>query len=510
MNLKSANALAIYSLGVIASTLLGYFVTEPRYGGAVATSLALTGGAILAVLLIALGKKFLRRRRASKLRGINRASLDDSFSLDLLNVWRGAQKEIVVFGMGLSRLSRNTELIRDAARRGVKVRLIALDPVWLEQSGPLLDALTDFYDTNNIVGKSTDAFLRLKRITDECNSEFGSQTVTLDIYRSTIMMSATIADPSEAGGCGVIEFHTYRSGDLRLRVHAINVPGSSNSSLLELVIKAIEAAVMRRNLPYALTSPNSRTPSPPVNALILSKAPVPGLSKTRLITDEDPSSARLLEQMVRSTAQNCIEAFGSVECAYLGDATAMGGALRGLDVALFESPSRDHVQALVQVVNERISLSGVTVLAVASDAPTVTAPTLQACVQALIDFDVAIVPSTDGGVCAIATRILLPEIDLSTSEHLGLMSSLMVTLTARGATLAILAARTDIDDLDSLARAVRTGMLADLGELEGIAKEWLQRSTQGGASLAEPAVSMAASAGQDDQPTSPRRHSRKA
>jgi uncharacterized protein len=147
-----------------------------------------------------------------------------------------------------------------------------------------------------------------------------------------------------------------------------------------------------------------------VAIVILAKAPVPGLAKTRLIPSIGAHAAAVLQERLTERA---------VE-------TALAAAIG--PVTLWCAPDPTHPSFLDLVVRHAVTLkrqpagdlgarmlatiaaSGRPVLVIGTDCPAFTAEHLRAAANALRDAEVVLIPAEDGGYVLIGARAAHPQL----------------------------------------------------------------------------------------------------
>jgi hypothetical protein len=179
------------------------------------------------------GKRLLRG-----LRGIVGADVATRRADDYVSVWEGAQERIISFGVGMSAMSKNLDIVRKTARRGIEVHFVMTDPAWL-RSSPVTSALVDdFYGRKQFVNDFSVSHAALAKVTEELNTELGEQRVHLHTYRSFVNQGAAIADPGDKAW-GYIEFHTYARDHDRFRLLVRGDDGREGVSLIKVMISSI-------------------------------------------------------------------------------------------------------------------------------------------------------------------------------------------------------------------------------------------------------------------------------
>jgi hypothetical protein len=239
------NGKVVPSLTFLVGIIAAYLVTdEYRYGHWVRVVVLSAIFLLCCLLLFSQIHSAVRRMRLKRFRGIRGAGLETLPVAEIESIWNSAEEEVIAFGMGMSRLSKNADLIRQTVERGVRVRLILIDPDWLASESSVAERLGNFYDTENIIGKNEDAYRRLCRLRDELLRDHGRDAIQVHVHQNVIMMSATIADPRSRRASGFVEFHLFKAGDKRFRLNVVNYPREDGErSLITQVVHAIELAV---------------------------------------------------------------------------------------------------------------------------------------------------------------------------------------------------------------------------------------------------------------------------
>lgn len=178
------------------------------------------------------------KRLLHGLRGIVGADVAKRRAEDYVSVWEGAQERMISFGVGMSAMSKNLDVVRKAARRGIEVHFVMTDPEWL-RSSPVTSALVDdFYGRKQFVNDFSVSHAALVQVTEELNTELGEQRVYLHTYRSFVNQGAAIADPGD-NAWGYIEFHSYARDHDRLRLLVRGDDGSEGTSLVKAMTLSI-------------------------------------------------------------------------------------------------------------------------------------------------------------------------------------------------------------------------------------------------------------------------------
>lgn len=188
-----------------------------------------------------------------------------------------------------------------------------------------------------------------------------------------------------------------------------------------------------------------------MKALLVAKAPVAGLVKTRLgalIGNEE--AADLAAAALLDTIDACRSAGAAGHLSLAGD---LAQAVRGAELAAALTgwtitPQRGDGFA-ERLVNAHLDAGPGLVVQIGMDTPQVTAAALHEVAAAMTDHDAVLAPATDGGWWALARR------DADVVRHLGqvrMSSDTTFAETQRaleraGARVAHAAAMTDVDEL---------------------------------------------------------------
>ena len=204
----------------------------------------------------------------------------------------------------------------------------------------------------------------------------------------------------------------------------------------------------------------------PVTALVVAKAPVPGLAKTRLAaaigddaaaeiaaaalldTLDAVAAAPLRDKVVALTGDLCDAARGDEIAECLADFTVV--PQRGADFA--ERLANAHADAS----------TGLPVLQIGMDTPQVTADMLGHCARTLLGADAVLGIAEDGGwwvlgVAEPSTAECLRAVPMSRSDTGALT---LAALYAEGADVGLVAELADVDTVDDI-EAVRRMCAAD-------------------------------------------------
>jgi len=152
---------------------------------------------------------------------------------------------------------------------------------------------------------------------------------------------------------------------------------------------------------------------PSVNSVaiaIMAKAPVPGLTKTRLIPSIGAHAAAILQERLteRTVATARAAAVGAVMlcCAPDPSHPSFRDLVTRHAVTLKRQPNGDLGARMLAAM----AASGHSTLVIGSDCPVFTAENLRAAAHALRDADVVLIPAEDGGYVLIGARAAHPQL----------------------------------------------------------------------------------------------------
>ncbi|MBE0440150.1 MAG: TIGR04282 family arsenosugar biosynthesis glycosyltransferase, partial [Gammaproteobacteria bacterium] len=145
----------------------------------------------------------------------------------------------------------------------------------------------------------------------------------------------------------------------------------------------------------------------------MAKAPIPGLSKTRLIPDlGSQATALLARRMFLHSINTAIEAnLGTVECCVVPDHDnpVWSQFKRDFSIEWSSQVEGDLGQRMGHVA-ERISKLGQKIILIGTDCPMLTPNHLRFAAQWLEHGDVSMIPVADGGYCLLALKQFNPAI----------------------------------------------------------------------------------------------------
>ncbi|TVY02621.1 DUF2064 domain-containing protein [Mycolicibacterium porcinum] len=201
----------------------------------------------------------------------------------------------------------------------------------------------------------------------------------------------------------------------------------------------------------------------PLAVLVVAKAPVPGLAKTRLaavVGDQaaaDIAAAALLDTL---DAVSGTEAAARV-VALTGDLDQArhSGEIRDRldDFIVVPQRGAGFARRLANAHTDAAAVTGLPVLQIGMDTPQVTAGLLDECGQALADSDAVLGMARDGGWWLLGVRDrrtagCLADVQMSTS-YTG--AETLAALRGTGATVALVRELADFDTVDDIAEVRR-------------------------------------------------------
>jgi uncharacterized protein len=147
---------------------------------------------------------------------------------------------------------------------------------------------------------------------------------------------------------------------------------------------------------------------PRTNVAVLAKAPIPGLTKTRLIPSIGAHAAAVLQERLteRTLATALAANIGPVTlwCAPDPSHASFRDMATSHKIALKRQPDGDLGNRMLGAFG-----AGPT-LVVGSDCPALKPEHFEAAADALRDADVVLIPAEDGGYVLIGTRVAQPEL----------------------------------------------------------------------------------------------------
>lgn len=165
-----------------------------------------------------------------------------------------------------------------------------------------------------------------------------------------------------------------------------------------------------------------------VRIVIFTKAPQPGVAKTRLIPALGADGAAALAQhMLQHSLQQALAAqTGAVElCVTPPQNDALWQSVILPDALVCTDQGEGDLGERMARAASRVLAQGEPVLLIGTDCPALDAPRLQQAAQALQDVDAVLVPATDGGYVLLG----LKRFDASVFEHMPWSSSHVASIT---------------------------------------------------------------------------------
>jgi hypothetical protein len=166
-----------------------------------------------------------REEQRHRMRGIEAVGGDYSREVDVHDVWRSAEEHVVCFGVGLTAVTKDIDLIVEAVGRGVRVDFVMVDPQWLRAQRQVPDLLNDFYDEHAFVDRIERAHSTIASLAERLQEDGVGGEVHLHTYRAWVQHSATVADPWSGRPKGYMEFHVFRRRSAWIRLVASGFDG---------------------------------------------------------------------------------------------------------------------------------------------------------------------------------------------------------------------------------------------------------------------------------------------
>lgn len=151
----------------------------------------------------------------------------------------------------------------------------------------------------------------------------------------------------------------------------------------------------------------------PVRIVIMAKAPIPGLCKTRLIPVlGEKGAADLARQMLTHTINMAItSAVGRVECCMTPSPESLPGLVSSYppEISWTKQCDGDLGMKMAAIVR-RVTDEGESVILLGTDCPGLTTSHIQKAAQWLQHGDVSLIPVDDGGYCLIGLNHYAAEL----------------------------------------------------------------------------------------------------
>ena len=191
-----------------------------------------------------------------------------------------------------------------------------------------------------------------------------------------------------------------------------------------------------------------------VRIVILAKAPLPGLAKTRLVPalGENGAADLAVRMLIHSVSEAVKSGIGSIELSVSPavEASVWHDAEIPESVKLTEQIKGDLGQRMEHIARRVIS-NGESILMIGTDCPQITADVLIDAALALDTHDCCIIPVSDGGYALLGLNRHLPELFSDIPWSTGDVAFLTIQrIRQAGLSLAELPMLHDIDVADDL------------------------------------------------------------
>ncbi len=186
---------------------------------------------------------------------------------------------------------------------------------------------------------------------------------------------------------------------------------------------------------------------------MLAKAPIPGLTKTRLIPSIGAHAAAVLqERLTERAVERAVSAgIGPVAlwCSPRIDQSSFQDLARRFPIVLKQQPEGDLGDRMLGAIAAQ---NGPT-LVIGTDCPAITAEILRAAADALQQAEVVLIPAEDGGYVLIGMRAIHPELFSGiTWGTASVLAETRARISTLGLTAIELPALWDVDTEADLAR----------------------------------------------------------
>lgn len=181
-------------------------------------------------------------------RGVTAVASDRSRRHQFSRPWDDARFTIWSWGVGMTSLSRDVEVIRSAVERGIRVTIEIVDVAWLRANPEMMQAVDATYGRTDFVDQIDDSTKKLVALAREINRVSGADRVQVFAVQAFIAQSGTIADADTDRAWGWVEWHTYGfpHGQLRLRMRIYRHRSKLNPPLLAHLMLARRSAPRQR------------------------------------------------------------------------------------------------------------------------------------------------------------------------------------------------------------------------------------------------------------------------
>lgn len=236
--------LSTFTIPLLGAYLLMYF---SRLQG-ILLVLAVTA---IAIVLSILGRALFAPGILYFSRGVVGVGRDRKRQAQFSRPWASVRNEIRVWGIGMTNLSRDERIIREAVeKRKVNVIIELPDVVWLHERKDICRQIDETYGRQNFIDQIADSTELLVALAQELNHKHGADRVQIVAVASFSPQSGTFADVDlEKGrGWGWVEFHTkgFPIGQPRLKLQNYKPTNKLDEPLLASLIYSRNAMKRRR------------------------------------------------------------------------------------------------------------------------------------------------------------------------------------------------------------------------------------------------------------------------
>lgn len=151
----------------------------------------------------------------------------------------------------------------------------------------------------------------------------------------------------------------------------------------------------------------------PVRIVIMAKAPIPGLCKTRLIPAlGEKGAADLARQMLTNTIKMAIESgAGRIECCMTPSPESLPGLVTSYPTEINWTKQVDGDLGIkMAAIVRRVIDEGESIILLGTDCPGLSTVHIQKAAQWLQHGDVSLIPVDDGGYCLIGLNQYATEL----------------------------------------------------------------------------------------------------
>jgi Domain of unknown function (DUF4062) len=130
-----------------------------------------------------------------------------------------AEHRLMIFGVGMTRLSRYAKQGLLERARFVSIDLLMIDPDYLIQETDYARQVERFFDIKDFATVSRASRDSLREMAESSNAKGDRYHISLSVYRSLPTASGVIIDPLLPSGELLIEFFLYQCSEYRPRLH---------------------------------------------------------------------------------------------------------------------------------------------------------------------------------------------------------------------------------------------------------------------------------------------------